>query len=203
MPKKLFFKLTPEKQQRILDAATEEFIAYKDNYKKSSVNRIAENAGIAVGSIYKYFYDKNDLFLYVYNRQRTEPDVRPGTDTFYNYYEKKMGAIESLTPTGKAFLEIIGNTSSLFHDIVFDNADDHTYMQQLYTYLQNDQEKGYLREDVDTEIAAYMYLAIDYIVHQYRLSKGLGDDAEEEISRRMTELFFFGLYKDGIEKDIR
>lgn len=30
MPKKTFLKLTPEKQQRILNAAADEFIEYKD-----------------------------------------------------------------------------------------------------------------------------------------------------------------------------
>ena len=65
MPKKTFLKLPPEKQQRILDAAADEFIEYKDQYEKSSVNRIADRAGISVGSIYKYFYDKDDLFFCV------------------------------------------------------------------------------------------------------------------------------------------
>ena len=64
--KKTFLKLTPEKQQRILNAAADEFIEYKDQYEKSSVNRIADRAGISVGSIYKYFYDKDDLFFCVF-----------------------------------------------------------------------------------------------------------------------------------------
>ena len=49
MPKKTFLRLPEEKKKRILDAAADEFITYKDQYEKSKVQRIAGKAGIAVG----------------------------------------------------------------------------------------------------------------------------------------------------------
>ncbi len=203
MPKKLFFKLPPEKQQRILDAAAEEFIAYQDNYKKSSVNRIAEKADIAIGSIYKYFYDKNDLFMYLFNQHKSSPDSHPDSDTFYAYSAKEVTLEDQFTPTGKIMLDIIGSTPALFENLVFKSREQDGYMQRLYAYLQNDQARGYLRKGVDAELVSYMYSALEFISYQYRMHKGLNSDDERKAFQEMTEIFFFGLYKDGIEDEIR
>lgn len=53
-------KLTPEQQARILSAATEEF--GRRGLSDAAVQRIADNAGVSVGVIYKYYADKNALF---------------------------------------------------------------------------------------------------------------------------------------------
>ena len=50
MPYDTFFRLPEDKQKRICDGALKEFSAYRDHYSKASVNRIAEYAGISVGS---------------------------------------------------------------------------------------------------------------------------------------------------------
>lgn len=203
MPKKLFFKLPPEKQQKILDAAAEEFIEYKDNYKKSSVNRIAEKADIAIGSIYKYFYDKNDLFMYLFNQHKIRPDSRPDSDTFYAYSAKEITSEDQFTPTGNLLLDIISDTPALFQDLVFKSKENDDYLNLLLSYMQNNKSRGYLRENLDDELSAYMYSSLEFIAYQYRLSKNLSPAEEREIFRKMTELFFFGLYRDGIEDEIK
>ncbi|RAK07519.1 TetR family transcriptional regulator [Halanaerobium saccharolyticum] len=63
MPKQTFFNLNETKQQRIIDAATEEFAAYP--YLKTSINRIIEQADISKGSFYQYFNNKKDLYKYI------------------------------------------------------------------------------------------------------------------------------------------
>lgn len=203
MPKKLFFKLPPEKQQKILDAAAEEFIEYKDNYKKSSVNRIAEKADIAIGSIYKYFYDKNDLFIYLFNQHKSAPVSQPSSDTFYAYSKKEITSQDRLTPTGEALSEIINSTPPLFQDLVFGESQNDCYTKRLLAYLQNDKARGYLREDFDEDLAAYMYSSLEFIAYQYCLQNDIDVGKDEDILWKMTELFFFGLYKDGIEDEIK
>lgn len=203
MPKKLFFKLPPEKQQKILDAAAEEFIEYKDNYKKSSVNRIAEKADIAIGSIYKYFYDKNDLFMCLFEQHRKRPDSRPDSDTLYAYSNKQVSMEDNLTPTGRILMTIVNDTPSLFHDLVFESKKDDAYLNTLYAYIRSDMAKGYLREAFDDDMIAYLYSSLEYIAYQYRQNKNLDDSTEKEIYKKMTDLFFFGLYKKDAEKEIR
>ena len=63
MPTKLFDRLNDEKRARIRDAALGEFSRY--TYTESSTNRIVEAAGIAKGSLFKYFVNKRDLYFYV------------------------------------------------------------------------------------------------------------------------------------------
>ena len=60
-PQKTFLTLPEGKQARLLETATEEFAA--QGYQKASINRIVEKLGIAKGSIYQYFRNKEHLFL--------------------------------------------------------------------------------------------------------------------------------------------
>ncbi|MCD6281903.1 MAG: TetR/AcrR family transcriptional regulator [Deltaproteobacteria bacterium] len=60
MPKDTFYRISREKQSMVLDTAAKEFAA--NGFHKANVNTIASNAGISVGSMYKYFSSKEDLF---------------------------------------------------------------------------------------------------------------------------------------------
>ena len=63
MPKETFFNLPEDKRTIICQVAVDEFAAYP--FEQASINRIVANAGIAKGSFYQYFEDKNDLFLHI------------------------------------------------------------------------------------------------------------------------------------------
>jgi AcrR family transcriptional regulator len=63
VPHPRFEKLEPEKRQRILETAVEEFAA--SGYDGASLNRIIERMGLSKGVFYYYFNDKADLFLTV------------------------------------------------------------------------------------------------------------------------------------------
>lgn len=68
MPKKTFFRLPEEKQQRLLAAAHAEFSRVPFN--EASVSNIIKAAGIPRGSFYQYFEDKADIFFYDLNKLR-------------------------------------------------------------------------------------------------------------------------------------
>ena len=63
MPKQTFFNLPKEKRETIINAAVEEFAEY--GLENASTNRIVKNSGIAKGSFYQYFEDKQDVFMYL------------------------------------------------------------------------------------------------------------------------------------------
>jgi TetR/AcrR family transcriptional regulator len=52
--------LDPEKKDRIINAAIEEFASYP--YDKASTNNIVKNAGISKGLLFHYFNSKKDLY---------------------------------------------------------------------------------------------------------------------------------------------
>src|SRR5690606_10472399 len=63
MQKDTFYNLPKEKQERIIEAAIDEFATHP--FHQARVTAIAEQAGIAVGSFYQYFEDKMDLYKYL------------------------------------------------------------------------------------------------------------------------------------------
>ncbi len=63
MPTEVFFRLSPEKRQAIIDAAIEEF--GEKGYNNASTNRIVTKVGIAKGSLFQYFKTKDDLYFYL------------------------------------------------------------------------------------------------------------------------------------------
>lgn len=62
MVHKTFLNLPPEKRERIINSAIDEFGEWP--YEKTNINRIIRNAGIPKGSFYQYFDDKDDLYTY-------------------------------------------------------------------------------------------------------------------------------------------
>ena len=58
MPKATFFRLPKAKQQRLMDAAYQEFA--RAPFNEASISNIIKQAGIPRGSYYQYF----DLFLF-------------------------------------------------------------------------------------------------------------------------------------------
>lgn len=65
MVKQGFLNLTSEEQDKIINAALDEF-AEKD-FEAASLNNIIARAGISKGSMYHYFAKKEDLYLYLIN----------------------------------------------------------------------------------------------------------------------------------------
>ena len=63
MPSPQFAHLPLERQQQIIHAGLVEFA--ERGYELASTNRIAQGAGISKGALFKYFYDKETLFLHV------------------------------------------------------------------------------------------------------------------------------------------
>jgi AcrR family transcriptional regulator len=63
MPKQTYFNLPEEKREKIFNAAVGEFAEY--GLENASTNRIVKNSGIAKGSFYQYFEDKQDVFMHM------------------------------------------------------------------------------------------------------------------------------------------
>lgn len=59
--KPTFDNISEEKRQRIIQAATGEFA--QKGFENTNMNTIAKKADVSVGSLYKYFENKQDLFL--------------------------------------------------------------------------------------------------------------------------------------------
>lgn len=63
MPLDTFFNLPDDKRSRIAVAAVREFAG--KGYQRTSMAAVAARAEVAKGSMYQYFKNKKDLFLYI------------------------------------------------------------------------------------------------------------------------------------------
>ena len=80
-----FFALPEEKRHQIINAAIEVFSKY--DYKHASTDLIAAKAGISKGSLFYYFHNKKELYLYHYimdvmKEQLPDRDILNITDFF-------------------------------------------------------------------------------------------------------------------------
>ena len=64
-PKTTFLNLPTSKRDSIVREAVAEFAA--QGYQRASINNIVKRLGIAKGSLYQYFENKETLFLYVFD----------------------------------------------------------------------------------------------------------------------------------------
>ncbi len=55
--------LIPDKQERIINAALAEFA--RNGYERASTNEIVKEAGISKGSLFVYFNNKKELYLFL------------------------------------------------------------------------------------------------------------------------------------------
>jgi AcrR family transcriptional regulator len=64
------------KRERILAAATAQFIQY--GYRKTSVDAVARDAGVAKGTVYLYYRNKAELLFHAITREKEQYLVRLG-----------------------------------------------------------------------------------------------------------------------------
>lgn len=70
MPTKTFLSLNKEKQALIFRIALDEFADY--GFSQASTNRICRRAHISKGSMFQYFENKEDLFIYTVQKALKE-----------------------------------------------------------------------------------------------------------------------------------
>ena len=117
MPSERFFKLSEDKQQRIIEASTDEFIA--SGMHDASINRIIKDADISRGSFYTYFEDKNDLFNFIFSTLK-----HSSASMILDEIEKKHGdvfeAAKALVEKGSVADDKKDKTTILFDKLMSD-----------------------------------------------------------------------------------
>jgi AcrR family transcriptional regulator len=158
MPTLRFARLAPERQQRMLEAAADEFAEH--GYDAASTNRIAPAAGVSKGSVYYYFEDKADLYATVLRRGFADlaeqlGDLGP-VETPEDFWRELIALShqafalfaqdERLASLGRAFYT--GPAGPEFADLV---AGVHGWVGRT---LDQGRKVGAVREDLPTDLLA-------------------------------------------------
>lgn len=180
MPKQTFFNLPPEKRETILNAAVEEFAKY--GLENASTNRIVKNSGIAKGSFYQYFEDKQDVFMYLLSvieqkemeffKDKPPPDHN--MDTFHYFrWMIKIGMEFGLTHprlVQAAWRVLIGD--GLYYGKNFAGYRQKT-TEALTTLITQAIARGEVDPSVDVELAVRIMETWSNAVTSYVLAEGV------------------------------
>ncbi|MCA9943683.1 MAG: TetR/AcrR family transcriptional regulator [Anaerolineales bacterium] len=185
MPKETFFNLPEAKRQRIIDLALAEF-AEKD-YDTASISRIVSQAGIAKGSFYQYFENKEDLYTYLLtlgNEAKAEflgsnpPNPQMGIFAYIRWLSEAGIKFELARPQ----LSQIGYRA-VRSGAVPENlkaqakAGAATFFQQL---VEQGQASGDIDPKIDPELAAFLFNVIftelgGYLLKRLQPGEDVGD----------------------------
>lgn len=160
IPKQTFFNLDVEKRNLIVRSALEEFST--KTYNEASVNSIVEKSGISKGSLYQYFQDKKDIYLYLIEisaqvkldfLQKHEPNA--GFDNFFEEFTTLMiqGSEFSLcNPLHNKLLNSALNGPLVDESLQKMKEMSHQYIVHLLENAINGQQ---IRNDVDRDLMVF------------------------------------------------
>ena len=163
MPKQTFLNLPEEKRRAFIEIALSEFAG--NDYNTASVSKIVEKAGIAKGSVYQYFSDKQDLFMYLLDvsnqemmgviRQTPPPDPNAGFFELLRW-QMSVSVQASLKYPVHSKLARRAYTSPLpFRDTILEKARKvrEQHFQELVTRAQ---ASGHLDPTLDPAVVSFM-----------------------------------------------
>lgn len=186
-----FRKISEEKQNKIIEAALNEFAQY--GYSEANINKIAERAGVSVGSLYKYFNDKQNLYQTIVNistdtLQEALGHITNENEDIFDIIEKIIKAIQEYARTHHKMFK-------LYNEMTAENNSELTWKTagsvegvtaDLYAALiQKAQKQGLAREDFEPRYFAFfldnlfMMLQFSYSCEYYkeRLKMYVGENA--------------------------
>lgn len=155
----------PERANRILDAASE--LLQRWGYKKTTINDIARQAGVAKGTIYLHWQTKQELFMALIWREKiTEATniqlkIEQEPDGLKLHTMTKYGVLSALhNPLIKA---IMMRDSDMLGELLYDTSGQVNIRQPLETfnaYISYLREQGLIRSDISIEAQVHMLDAI-------------------------------------------
>ena len=203
IPKKTFLNLDSEKQQRITDAALNEFALR--SYEEANLSNIIKEAKIPRGSFYQYFEDKLDLYRYIFNYIKEKKmkflsndldntDDLPFLEIFKLLYHQGIKFAHAYP----LFIQIGKHMFSLKSDMYDELVGDGLKLAKQYYvgYLEADKLKGRIREDVDSDVFADIVIELTTNIAII----GFSED-EIDLDKMILKVdSLINIFKKGIEK---
>lgn len=199
MPKQTFFNLEPQRRESVVAAAVEEFARHP--YEQASLTRIVENCGIAKGSMYQYFDDKLDLYLYIvelaYERKRDyvgrafalEGDIFRVLEEYYrqsflfskdfpllhrvanNFWSSRAGILRTELEEGRL-----------------------SRAEEFSQFLSDAMQSGSVNANLDTQAVFFTYHAVGKALVDY-----FEKDMDHAFVKEVLDVLRFGLQRRGAE----
>jgi len=200
---KTFDHLPVEKQQLILSTATEEFA--QCGYEKANINVIADKAGVSIGSLYRYFSSKEDLFLKTVHEGTLflSSTLEPIISSDQPILEKLRSIIHVIQTTSRehqSLIKLYSEMTSVGNRALAQRLSNEieTISAEAYARLLKDgQDRGEVRKDMDPRLGAFfldnlfMSLQFSYVngyyIQRFRTYAGESIlEQDEKVARDMV-----------------
>lgn len=191
--KEAFMKISPEKRNRILTVATEEFA--NNGFENTSIQQIAKKAEISVGSVYKYFENKEELFSMVVKEglSRLEELLLEQSSSNEDIMIKAEKVLRELIYFSKKRPQLIklycaittGNNPE-FSVMISERIE--TISAKIYSQvIKKAQAEGEIRKDIDPKFFAFLldniFMMLQFTVscdyYKERFKVYMGEDASD------------------------
>lgn len=182
MPKETFFNLNEEKQEKVVRSAVSEFI--KHGFEKANVGEIAKKAGVAKGSIYQYFENKKELFIYA---------VQWSANFFLKKYDQQiipadMDIFNFMIESAKPMLQQLKEERELtifMQDVIlgkYNSVGDESLTAMMKTgdeyvvkLIKEGKKNGSIRKDIDDHILSMFLIGASMKIKESILYKARND----------------------------
>lgn len=189
MPKDTFHKLKAEKKSAITQAFLEEFS--QKRYSDASITAVVKSLGIAKGSVYQYFEDKLDLFLYL--KQECEAVKmkyvmalnRDDYPDFWAYYRKmyEQGVLFDLENRleSRFLYQLSKNTNDPVIAEFLGQWRDQA-VQVFSHIIQSEIDRGGFRDDLSVETMSFFLVTVSQSIGDF-LERFYGLDSDRNIEK--------------------
>lgn len=163
------------RKQQIIQAAVEVF--GKSTYQNANISEIARTAGIAEGTIYQYFKNKQDLFFSI-GAERTKDFCREidsnleGVTGTVDKIRKLVWYYLYYFKTNPDYVRSLMLEMRVSRDFVKSRSyrSFRAFSKQVLAILKEGQEEGVVRNDVDVHLAEHLLLGtLEHIVTRWLL----------------------------------
>jgi AcrR family transcriptional regulator len=187
MPTQTFWSLPSKKRAKLQEIALEEFA--NNDFSVASVSRVVAKAGIAKGSLYQYFTDKEELFLYLvelaqqtlFASMQEDPLANADAD-FYEVLRWQMSAtVRAATryPLHSKLLRRAYTATLPFRERVMDLAQAAS-KDHFHFLVHRGMAQGDIDPTLDPEVVAFVIRAAVSEVGPFLVAR-LGMDTQQTI----------------------
>lgn len=216
--KPTFNNIPEEKQKKILDVAVNEFAT--EGFDNANINTIAKKAQVSVGSLYKYFDTKTDLFLMSVSYGMSELDsviekIVASDDDVMIKLERLIKSYIAISRRSKVLIKLYNEVTSESNSLIVEKIAAEIEEKTCAAYkrtIEEGQRSGEIRSDIDPGIAAFLVdnilmnvqfsYACDYYSYRYKIYAG--DDIMERDGFAISNILRFikGALKGQKNKEI-
>lgn len=188
-----------DKRKRILEGALKAFA--KKGFYNTKVSEIAGEAGVADGTIYLYFKNKDDLLIslfedrmeWIIDRIRTDlEEVEGGVLEKVRRFVELHFQLAIENPDLAEFITVELRQSAKFIK-EYDNPKFGDYLGLLKTLVEEGQEEGVFSSELDSRLVSRAFFgALDEVLLQLTLTEAEPSDVKEEVEQ-VSKMLIEGL----------